>query len=855
MRRDESIGIAECARAWKDFEIPDPRPHPCVFFNAAEIEEIRRLAHIEGTRQYQEKQKILAAAEVLLEWDLSIARCGWLGESRWACAHCGSREVEIRRASPDMGRCLRCGGINDDTAFKSWWVAEMHGRSMHQLRVLTWAYLLTDEAVYAARASGIMLEYAEWLPECPVRGAARLRLAVDPQIDMRVGIQLTYAYDLLYNYCGWSAAQHAAFAENVLRRTVQLNIERWPAFKLHNMYNTGCVLLAAVGLCLGETSYVERAVNEEYGLIRALREGVDGDGFWPESSLNYHFAVVRDIASLTEAVYHAGFDFYRVDKYRQMYLGPLRLAEPSSGIIPGWGDSGNYSPDVFEAISAAYEIFYHRTSDPVVGAYLRASAARGRRSFSSLFVRGDWQEEAEFQPPSALLDVQGLAVLNAGEGTQSKYVQLNYLRQIGGHNQEDRLNLLVYAQGGFVGPKTTGSDYFYPTYAWYRGAIGHNLVTIGGAGADPSAAGDLAFYASFEKAQVVSARADASYPGYRQQRTVVLVGDRYIVDLFRVAGDAPTHMDWIWHCQGDLEHAAAAVPARVEGAGPYRFIEHCVGMKTDGAWQATWSFPQADKGVRTFSSTDPYEDLIDWSAASEDFIVRVKADGRRVKLYNNITGYVLYPTPIMSPVFSSLYNYGAEFPLQAPRSRAPVPPPAEPPPPQTCGHFRLTMAAQAGSQVFYARGPGYGWKIPAAMPLVLVRRRASWTHFMSALDIYREHPYVLSVQTLVNKPEAAVLQVSTRDSQELFMANYGDAALAAQGLYYKGEFAAVSTRRGRVDWVMFVNGVRLVHGEFVLTATAPGTFVAALSASGEWQATTPAGEAVAISVQPGGIRG
>ena len=64
MRRDESIGIAECARAWKDFEIPGSRPHPCVFFNAAEIEEIRRLAHIEGTRQYQEKQKILAAAEV-----------------------------------------------------------------------------------------------------------------------------------------------------------------------------------------------------------------------------------------------------------------------------------------------------------------------------------------------------------------------------------------------------------------------------------------------------------------------------------------------------------------------------------------------------------------------------------------------------------------------------------------------------------------------------------------------------------------------------------------------------------------------------------------------------------------------
>jgi hypothetical protein len=851
MREINSITVEECAKAWKDFEIPGPRPHPCLFFDPAEIDEIRRLAQIEETRQYQEKQKILEVADVLLERDLGIARLGWLGESRWACAHCGTREVEIRRASPDAGRCLRCGHINDDTAFKSWWVAEMHGRSMHQLRVLTWAYLFTDAAAYAEKATGIMLEYAEWLPDCPILSEDRLRLSVDPQIDLRIGIQLTYSYDLLYNYPGWSDAQRAAFAEHVLRSTVQLNIERWPAFRLHNMYNTGCVLMAAVGLFLGEADYVDRAVNEQFGLIRALREGIDGDGFWPESSLNYHFAVVRDIASLTEAVYHAGFDFYQVDRYRQMYLGPLKLAEPSSGVIPGWGDSGNYAPDLFEAISAAYEIFYHRTSDPVVGTYLRASAARGRRSFGSLFITGDWKGEGEFQPSSALLDVQGLAVLNAGAGEQSKYVQLNYLRRIGGHNQEDRLNLLVYALNGFVGPKTTGADYFYPTYAWYRGAIGHNIVTLGGKGPDPGAGGDLAFYASFNQAQAISARADASYPGYKQQRTVVLVGDRYMVDLFRVAGDTPTHMDWIWHCLGELKRPAAAVPAAVEGEGPYRFIEDSVRLDTDEAWQATWTLAEPDKGIRAFSGADPYQDVIDWSAGSEDFIVRVKPDGHRVKVYNNITGYVLYPTPIMSPVFSSIYNYGAEFPRDPPQASAPVPRSGEPQTSQPCGYCTLTMAAQAGTEVFYARGPGYGWKIPEKMPLVVGRRRGSWTHFMTALDTYHKQPYVRSVRTLVDRPEAAAMQVTTGDSQETFIANYGDSPVEAEGLYCKGEFAAVSMRAGSVDWVMLVNGVHLVLGNFVLEAEQPGTFVAALNASAEWRAFTPAGEAVAVRVQPG----
>ena len=834
--------IEECIQSWKDFEIPGPRPHPCVFFNQDEIDEILRLSRIEGTRQYKEQQKIIEVANVLLTRKLSISRRGWQGGSRWACLNCGTREVEMRRDQPDRGRCLRCGTINDDTEFKSWWAVEMHGRSMHQLRILTWAYLFTSKTEYAEKALEIMLDYAEWLPDCPTIDPGRLRFSVDPQLDMRFGIQMAYSYDLLYNYTGWSNEKRAIFEENVLRSTVKLNVERWPEFRLHNMYNTGCVLMAAVGLCLGEPEYVERGVNEEYGLIRSLAEGVNEDGFWPESSLNYHLAVVRDIVSLTEAVYHAGFNFYQVDKYRNMFLGPLKLAEPTTGVIPGWGDSGNFSPDVFDVVQAAYEVFYHRTRNLIVGAYLKDSSKRGRLSFGSLFITESWLNHAsDFRQASTLLDVEGLVALRSGSGERSKYIQLNYLRKIGGHNQEDRLNLIAHALDGFIGPKVVQSDYSYPTYSWSREAIGHNMVVIGGKSQDPWAGGELAFYATFEQIQAVSAQANKSYPGYKQQRTVILVGDHYIIDLFHIDGDTPTTMDWVWHCQGELVRPDDALPAAPQGEGAYRFVEDAVRIHTDDSWQAKWTFGKPDLGVREYSSINPYEDAIDWAASTDDFIVRIKPDSRRAKVYNNITGYTLYPTPIMSPVFSSVYNYGSEFPLGDEKSTTPPTPQRAPCP---YGYFTLIMAGQPGTEVYFAMGPGYGWQLPARMPFVLVRRHGSWTNFMTALDTYREEPYVLSVQSLVNKQQAAAMQVTTRDSQETFIANYGNSPVDANGVYLEGQFAAVSVQAGKVNWAVLVNARCLRLDDFVVEAEQPGTFVVEPNLSGQWQARTETGEAV-----------
>ena len=84
--------LDDCLREWEEFEIAGPRPHPCVFFSEEEIDWTREQSEVAGTRQHQERGRIVEAAECLVDQDLAIVRKGWLGGTRW-----GMRKVRHER--------------------------------------------------------------------------------------------------------------------------------------------------------------------------------------------------------------------------------------------------------------------------------------------------------------------------------------------------------------------------------------------------------------------------------------------------------------------------------------------------------------------------------------------------------------------------------------------------------------------------------------------------------------------------------------------------------------------------------------------------------------------------------------
>ena len=821
LRHTSVISLKEAVAAWEAFEIPVERSHPCLFCSEAELAEVVRLSRTAGTRQQRECEVVLEAAEWLIEQDLSISKGTWEGGARWGCVKCATREMRIQRNRPESGLCLLCGTVNNDTEFRSWWAVEMHSRSLNQINLLVWAYIFSGEPTFAEKAMSVMLEYARWLPDCPVRETRKynrtgLRFSVDPQLDLRFAITMMEYYDLLYDFPGWDCESRTLFEENVLHSTAKLNTERWPEYMPngHNMYLTGRVMLAGVGLCLGERDYVVDGVGPVKGFLRHLEEDVHEHGFWCESTLNYHMAMVRDFTMMSEMLFHAGYDLYRVDRFRKMFLAPLDLMVPKEVVIPGWGDGPNYSfgPAMsghLELLSA-YELFFERTREATVGACLKQSGEKGRLSCGPLFLTESWLERdpAEMTFPPGAFNDHGMGVLRCGR----LYARLNYLRDIGGHRHHEGLELTTHAGQSFTGVNLTTADYSHPVRPYYTSALGHNTISLPWKAYNAEAGGEPAFFAVFDNVQVVSARASGSYAGYAQQRTVVLVRSRYLVDFFRISGIETTEIDWVWHCIGDLEGPAEGRPGKVEGGSGYEWLENVSWTEERGSWQATWKQNQPDSGMRPVELPNPYEESVLWPSSSDDYLIREKSDGRPVKIWRANTPY---PMGLTSPVFASIWSPNTEIPIEgeAKDRNEDL---------DDTSYFKVSMGGSESTRVACGEGPGYGWRpFEPRCPVLIARRNGSTTTFMTALDAYTSEPFVLSVETLFDNTAGAALRVRTLDSEEVFVTNYASEPLLEGGVYLNGKFGMTSSSDG--GWGMVVDGSEIRTDGLAFSAPSVGT--------------------------------
>ncbi len=250
-------------------------------------------------------------------------------------------------------------------------------------------------------------------------------------------------------------------------------------------------------------------------------------------------------------------------------------------------------------------------------------------------------------------------------------------------------------------------------------------------------------------------------------------------------------------------------------------------------------------GQRLAEVRNPYDDVIDWSMSTEDSLVRIKPNGQRVRHYQNCTGYPVYPMPIMSPVFSSYYNYGPEFAIEPAADTESPPPPAD-----ARRTFRLHGAGSPGTEVFYANGPGYGWEDPGRMWMVLVRRRDRAAHFMVAMDAFRDAPYVESVEALLREPAAAAMRVVTTDSVEVFVSSHTDQPIETEALSLSARFGAISSQGRELSWALVVDGTHLRVGGWQIESPQPNTFLVTRDRDGQLRGRTGQGRTVPVRVTP-----
>lgn len=508
------------------------------------------------------------------------ANCSWDNPGHVICANGHALPNE---QCPDEGEGFVAADGRTHYLVGQWnaWVTEQW--TCNALPALSRAYLLTGDERYAER--GLLLLdalasiYSEstsgsWdYPSNPPSG----RFARPWYQVARTLVLYVDHYDFMYNS---PAADAPSLREGMTRRE---NIEKhmlldgaaycyghsW-AGALHNGHADYLRGALAVGCLLDIPEYIDAAVNGPFSIHAMLANNIDRDGRYYETALGYaiharllYLTFADPLANLRNAEYPQGINLYDDPKFASCLLLP-ELQVEMYGRMPNFGDSGPQAthiqpkPRPFSDVDYGFlERLCARASDgPARRGYEQALAwltggdVNGYRAKSRY---GEWLLWHAAEPPAAaaglpdalatrtqrswVAGMKGMAMLRGPhQGALLRFgPSLN-------HGDPDDLGLLYYANGyqpSYDIGYGLGSTHVH--CGWASSTVSHCLVTVNETNqlAADGSGGSVLLFADTPRLQLVEATSENSYASEgvtEYRRTVAVVDDAYLLDIFRVAG-------------------------------------------------------------------------------------------------------------------------------------------------------------------------------------------------------------------------------------------------------------------------------------------------------------------------------
>ena len=483
---------------------------------------------------------------------------------------CPKHDVELlyEDSRPYEHRCPKdttesYSGGKYDASWAGWYNRLLAGR-------LVWMgilYNLYDDARYADAGREMLMQFADLYLKLPttntILGPAHLFFGTLSESFW--GVDMTYGYDLIYDYKGFSPQDHALLKEKLFY-PLALITQKFPesASNRQLWYNN---VSGAVGFLYGDQQLIDFALKGEYGFYWQLGSGLPESGFWAEWS-GYHYVALRGMIHLAEMARHNGLDLYHLEiagrSMKKMFDAPFGLIMPNYE-FPRSKDSGG--GNILE-YATYYEVGYAVYKDPRYLALLNlTNVVRGRQVVGETSALGEadapitmfniepelTRRTAEIIPElSTNLEGNGFAALRNGTGPDRRYLYLDYGIMGGEHGHPDRLQIGYYSNGRNWIVDPLNESYFDPMLQlWFRQTIAHNTVVINQT-TQTWTNGYGIFYGALPAMQISSGGSETAYAGSKLTRTLIQVGD-YFIDLFDVAAPEPRIIDWPMHSFGSLK--------------------------------------------------------------------------------------------------------------------------------------------------------------------------------------------------------------------------------------------------------------------------------------------------------------
>ncbi|MDR3793038.1 MAG: heparinase II/III family protein [Terracidiphilus sp.] len=460
----------------------------------------------------------------------------------YACPDTGSPlrfEPPDRHVCPDTGKVFK--GYPYDHC-----VYQMRADDLEKEAITeALAFRLTGKREYAEKGAMILKAYADKYLSYPMHdnygkesqfGARVYSQTLDEAIWL---IDLSWTYDLLRDTDMFTPAERTHIERDLLYASA-MTVTRANNGPTPNIQTWILGAEMAVGYTIGDSVLVSKALDGARGFRSQMKEYVN-DGFWFEGAWGYQFYMLRPTLFMALMSTRAGVDLWKQEtNIAALFASPIGVMYPN-GELPGFNDS--HEVDLAEQ-AYLYEAAYGATDNPAFASI----AARGKREnrFAYLFGAPTLDKAAMPALKSAVFPEAGYATLRAPAGDLTEIVKFG--PHGGGHGHFDKLNELIYAEGGMMGVDPGTHFYGIPIHgAWDKQTVAHNTVSVDEHDQKPATGKLLAWQA---EADFTAVRADAGpiYDGVTVERSSILTSD-YVVEITRAKStDGKAHdFDWNYH--------------------------------------------------------------------------------------------------------------------------------------------------------------------------------------------------------------------------------------------------------------------------------------------------------------------
>ena len=477
---------------------------------------------------------------------------------------------------PNGYPCPACGKVYKGQRYDDAVRLYVHHRLALAAFDLALTYAIEQDPRYAAKAAEILTKYAHAYPgsHTSYNEGGIMQQSLNEAMWI---IPLAGGYDLIYDSGAMSAADKKLI-ENKLFRPVA---KGFMAFRIGGNWSSWHLsAVGVIGYAIRDQQMIEYAID---GFKGQMTRELGDDGIWPESIHTYHFFVAHAFLYLAEAARHNGADLYHYEpkpgkSLESMFTAPLPYAYPDSrlpAVNDGWFDT--FLPlDI-------YELAYARYDTDELGWALKAGYETRKTprtgAWALLYGR---PLEKDFPAPelhSTNYPGVGIAVLRSPRGNVMTFDYGPFL----GHGQPDKMGITLFANGSLM-----AADYGTPGYGsasmhWYSSTMAHNTVVVDGKTQARTKERQLTRFAGSPTFEVAEAETEQAYPGVLHKRTVIRVGESFIVIDRLKSKDKHTY-DWFFRSEGNLQFSGEAVTKPLG----YQYVDEKSQLATDAAWDARW---------------------------------------------------------------------------------------------------------------------------------------------------------------------------------------------------------------------------------------------------------------------------